>query len=98
MKRLPQKYPLVEVLWDDATHLEYGWKTDEEFKTEVLKREMVMSVGFLVAEAPEHIVLAMDVDKDGQHNQRGQIPRAMVKHIRVIRKPDQPKVNAPEPA
>jgi hypothetical protein len=91
VKRPAQKYPLVEVWWDDATHLELGWKTAEEFKAEVLQPEIVMSVGFLIAETPDHVVIAMDVDKEGQHNQRGQIPRSMVKRMRVIRKPDQPK-------
>lgn len=91
LKRPIQKYPLVEVLWDDATHLEHGWKTAEEFKLEALHPEIVLSVGFLIAETPDHVVLAMDVDKEGQHNQRGQIPRSMVKLMRVIRKAEQPK-------
>jgi len=88
LKRPAQKYPLVEVLWDDATHLELGWKTAEEFKAEALHPEIVMSVGFLIAETPDHVVIAMDVDKEGQHNQRGQIPRSMVKRMRVLRRVD----------
>lgn len=88
MKRPYQKYPLVEIWWDDATHLEMGWKTQEEFKKEALHPEIVMSVGFLIAETQDHVVLAMDVDKEGQHNQRGQIPRSMVKKIIVRRKSD----------
>src|SRR5712672_2447705 len=91
LKRPSQKYPLVEVWWDDATHLEPGWKTAEEFKAESLQPEIVLSVGFLIVEAPEHIVLAMDTDKEGQHNQRGQIPRSMVKQMRVIRRADTDK-------
>lgn len=87
-KRPRQKYSLVEVWWDDATSLAHGWKSNEEFKKEALLPEMVLSVGFLIAEANDHIVLAMDVDKDGQHNQRSQVPRSMVKHLRVIRKAD----------
>ena|SRR5260370_38398362 len=91
IKRPTQKYPLVEVWWDDATHLDMGWKTQEEFKKESLHPEIVLSVGFLIAETQDHVVLAMDVDKEGQHNQRGQIPRSMVKHTRVIRKADEVK-------
>lgn len=92
MKRPAQKYPLVEVWWDDATSLAHGWKTQAEFTAEALNHEIVMSVGFLIAESADHIVLAMDVDKEGQHNQRGQIPRSMVKKMRVIKKADQDKV------
>jgi len=95
LKRPIQKYPLVEVLWDDATHLELGWKTQEEFTKEGGSFEIVMSVGFLVRETDNHVVLAMDVDREGQHNQRGQIPRAMIKSMRLLRKADQPKPLVP---
>ena len=92
MKRPFQQYPLVEVWWDDASSLPHGWKTSEEFKQEVMRPEIVMSVGFLITETPDHIVIAMDVDKEGQHNQRSQIPKGMVKRMRVIKKPDQLKI------
>jgi len=88
LKRPKQSYPIVEVWWDDATNLNMGWKGKEEFEKEADKMEMIISVGFLVRETPDHIVIAMDLDRDGQHNQRGQIPRAMIKRIKLLRKKD----------
>lgn len=88
VKRPFQTYPIVEVWWDDATNLQMGWKDKKEFETDANKMEVVLSVGFLVHESPSHIVLAMDLDREGQHNQRGQIPRAMIKKMKVLRKAD----------
>ena len=93
IKRPKQSYPIVEIWWDDATNLNMGWKSKKEFEEESDKMEMIISVGFLVRETPDHIVVAMDLDRDGQHNQRGQIPRAMIKKIKVLRVAD----SAPEP-
>ena len=75
---------MVEVMWDDASELTAGW-TDEIEKTEPA---LALSVGFLVRETKDHIVIAQDLDEAGHHNGRSQIPRGMVKKIRVIRKAD----------
>ena len=83
-KRPFQKYPLCEVIWDDASELTAGW-TDQIEKTEPA---LALSVGFLVRETKDHIVIAQDLDEAGHHNGRSQIPRGMVKKIRVIRKAD----------
>lgn len=88
LKRPLQCYPIVEVWWDDATNLSMGWKDKKEFDKDAGKMEMVLSVGFLVHESKDHIVVAMDLDREGQHNQRGQIPRAMIKRIKVLKAAD----------
>lgn len=88
IKRPRQKYDLVEIIWNDASELTAGW-TDELEKTEP---QLALSVGFLVKSEKEHIVIAQDVDEEGHHNGRGQIPRGMVKKITVLRKAD--KANA----
>jgi hypothetical protein len=84
VKRPKQCFDLCEVWWDDATDLESGWSD----KVEELKPALALSVGFLVKETKDHIVLALDTDADGQHNGRSQIPRGMVKKIKVLRKKD----------
>jgi hypothetical protein len=49
---------------------------------------LALSAGFLVYQDDEHIVLAQDTDADGEHNGRGQIPRGMVKSLKVLKKKD----------
>jgi len=83
-KRPFQKFDLVEVIWDDATDLPAGW-SDEDPE---IKPALALSAGFLVKETKDHIVLALDLDADGHHNGRSQIPRGMVKTMKVLRKKD----------
>jgi hypothetical protein len=83
-KRPFQKFDMVEVIWDDATELPAGW-TDEVQKIEPA---LALSVGFLIQESKDHIVLALDLDANGHHNGRSQIPRGMVKKLKVLRKKD----------
>ena len=80
MKRI---YPIVEVVWDDATELK-GWK--EEHEDEELKPCLILSVGFLVKKTKTHIVLAQDQSHDRMRNGRSQIPIGMVKTIKTLRK------------
>jgi hypothetical protein len=88
MKRPSQIYPMVEVWWNDATELPSGWiEAKEDFE---ITPCIVLSVGFLVKETDEFVIVAIDTHNGG-HNGRSQIPKAMVKKMRVIRKPDQPK-------
>lgn len=88
LKRPKQKYPLVEVIWDDATSLSQGWKNKDEFAKEELVPEIVLSVGFVVKETDDHLILAMDTDSDGDHASRSQIPKGMIKKIKVLKKAD----------
>ena len=88
LKRPEQYYDLVEVLWDDAAGLRHGWMD----KAEKPKPQLALSVGFLISDEPEHIVIAQDTDDDGGHNGRTQIPRGMVKKIKLLRKKDAKKI------
>ena len=87
MKRPTQHYAMVEVIWDDAAGLKHGWTA----KSEALEPYLVISVGFLILETPDHIMIAQDTDGEGSHNGRTQIPRGMVKKMRVLRKKDEQK-------
>ena len=82
-KRPKQPFPLVEVIWDDATALD-GWSSGDED----IKPCLVLSVGFLVQKTKAHIILAQDIAHDKSRCGRGQIPRGMVKKINVLRKKD----------
>jgi hypothetical protein len=84
IKRPRQLYPLVEVIWNDASELTSGW-TDQIEKDEPA---LALSVGFLVRETKDHIIIAQDTDEAGHHNGRSQIPRGMVQKIKVLRKKD----------
>jgi len=86
--RPKQVYPLIECIWDDAAGLKHGWTAKEE----KIEPYIVLSVGFLIRETEDHILIAQDVDGEGGHNGRSQIPRGMLKHMRVLRKPKPPKV------
>jgi len=88
LKRPRQLYPLVEVIWDDATSLSQNWENKDEFAKKPLKPEIVLSVGFLVKESDDYLVLAMDTDSDGDHASRSQIPKGMVRKLKILRKED----------
>ena len=87
LKRPKQHYDLVEVIWDDAAGLRHGWMDRLERPTP----QLALSVGFLVVDNPEHIIIASDTDNEGGHNGRTQIPRGMVKRIKTLRKKDEEK-------
>jgi len=85
LKRPSQKYPLVEVWWDDAKEMPSGWIEAKE-EIEIIPC-IVLSIGFLVKETDEYIIIAIDTH-DGGHNGRSQIPKGMVKKIKTLRKED----------
>ena len=87
LKRPAQLYDVVEVWWDDAAGLRHGWMD----RTEKVRPQMVISLGFLVVDEEDHIIIAQDTDADGAHNGRTQIPRGMVKKMRLLRKKDSVK-------
>lgn len=87
VKRPKQHYPLVEIIWNDASDLVGGWAKEIEEDEPAL----ALSVGFLVKQTQEHVIIALDTDSDGHHNGRSQIPRGMVKKMRVLRKKDEVK-------
>ena len=82
-QRPKQLYPMVEVWWDDASGFRHGWMD----KSEDLQPQMVLSVGFLINESPDHVIIAGDTDPLGAHNGRTQIPRGMIKNMKILRQP-----------
>lgn len=91
VKRPAQHYDLYEVWWDDAAGLRHGWL----YKEEKPKPQMALSVGFLIVDTPDHIIIAQDTDSEAAHNGRTQIPRGMVKFMKLLRKKDAPRVKKP---
>lgn len=86
-KRPFQHYPLAEIVWDDASGFRHGWMD----KVDDPKPQLVISVGFLIKDTPDYVIYASDVDGDGAHNGRTQIPRGMIKTLRILRKVDSAK-------
>ena len=84
------KYPLVEIRWDDAASLEHGWVDPEQEKPVA---QMVTTVGFLIADDSDYVVIASTTDGTWV-NGRFQIPRGMVRKIRPLRRPRKPKAVA----
>jgi hypothetical protein len=93
IKRPKQQFDLVEVIWDDAAGLRHGWASNAE----ALEPVVALSVGFLIQEDTKHIRIAMDTDAEGNHNGRSQIPRDMVKRVRILRKKDVVKTETTTP-
>lgn len=77
-------YDIVLVDWDDASGIRHGWAA----KSEKVEAYVARSVGFLIKETLEHIIIAQDTDEEGSHNGRSQIPKGMVKKMKVLRKAD----------
>lgn len=74
----PYKYPLIEVIWDDAS-TDNGW----EPVPDQLVPELVTTVGFLVRETEQHILIANSYDPN-HTNGRIQIPIRMVVSRKVL--------------
>lgn len=84
IKRPFQHFDLVVVVWDDASGIRHGWSAKSESVTPYL----ALSTGFLISETLDHIIIAMDTDGEGSSNGRSQIPKGMIKNIRILRKKD----------
>ena len=76
--KVTYKYPLIEVIWDDAS-TDNGW----EPVPEALSPELVTTVGFLVRETEKHLLIASSYDPN-HTNGRIQIPIGMVTSRKVI--------------
>lgn len=83
MKRLKVPFPLIEIHWDDAATMVQGWEPAAEIR---LDEQICVTVGFLVKETEQHLMIASTVDMDGNTNGRFQIPRQMIRSQRVVRK------------
>ena len=74
----PYKYPLIEVIWDDAETND-GW---EEPPVD-LKEALATTVGFLIRESEKHLLIASTYDPN-HTNGRIQIPVGMVVSRKVL--------------
>ena len=74
----PYRFPLVEVIWDDAETSD-GW----EEPTSDLKPAIATTVGFLVRETDKHLLIASTYDPN-HTNGRIQIPIGMVVSRKVL--------------
>ena len=84
VKRPTQHFDLVEVIWDDASGIRHGWIA----KSETAEAYVALSVGFLIRETDDHITICQDTDCEGSSNGRSQIPKGMVKKIKILRRKD----------
>lgn len=83
VKRTSYKYDLVEVRWDDA-HGDAGW---QDISKKPLEPMIAISIGFLVKDEPEYILIADSYFENEPTYIGGtnQVPRGMVKSITVLR-------------
>lgn len=76
--------PVVEVVWSDiATSI--GWQ--EHAELEVAKTGpfvTCLSVGYLVANEPDRVIIVQSISSDEAHAERTVIPKAVVRSIRKI--------------
>ena len=66
------KYKLVHLTWDDAQS-DMGW----EEVPEKLEPSIAITVGFLIRETKDHLLIASTYDEDTT-NARIQIPKKMI--------------------
>lgn len=73
-RRKKYPFPLVEVQWKDA-QTTHGWESEDEHVFEV---PVVTTIGFLIKENEDGLVIASTVGSDKTHNSRITIPKGMV--------------------
>lgn len=79
---MPQTPPMVLVVWEDAYALDVG-ETWVLTKPTVWEPCLVHSVGFLIYEGPEGVVLAESWRHDFT-GQRQQLPRGLVRSVQRL--------------
>jgi hypothetical protein len=75
----PYKFPIVEVIWDDA-ETDMGW----DLIPQELSPAVATTVGFLAKETQDHLLICSTYDKH-HTNARLQIPKKMVISLRELR-------------
>lgn len=75
-------YDLELVQWNDAAGLRHGWLD----RSDPLVPQLALSCGFVIKETADHLMIASDVDDNGAHNGRTQIPKGMVMSRKILRK------------
>lgn len=73
------KFKLVEITWDDAS-TDDGWAAAPEN----LEPQLATTVGFVVRETKDHILIASTYDEN-HTNGRIQIPKKMIKSKKEIK-------------
>jgi hypothetical protein len=76
--------PVVEVTWSDiATSI--GWQEREELERDkTADFTTCLSVGYLVANEPDRVIIVQSISTDQAHAERTVIPKAVVRSIRKI--------------
>jgi len=78
----PVPYPLIEMVWADATG-DNGW--DVADKKEYEKEMLVLTIGFLVNHNDKNVVVASTIHgEEYGTNSRIIVPIGMIRHIREI--------------
>lgn len=72
----------VEVVWDDAETTALGWEHINEL---TIEPRLAVTIGFLLRENDEHIVISHSADGDANTNGRIQIPVKMIKERREVK-------------
>lgn len=79
---MARKFKLLEIKWDDAS-FDDGWEADKD--KEELTPQVAISVGFLIRETKDHLLLASTHDEEGSTNGRFQIPKKMIINRKEIK-------------
>jgi hypothetical protein len=80
----PKKIPVVEVTWDDCLLLTGGWETHAA-AMRMRSRISQRSIGYVLADDKDGIVLAAALSQGGNVFGTQIIPRAQVRKVRRIR-------------
>lgn len=73
------KYDLVEITWEDAAS-SHGW---EELEETDIDEQLALTVGFLIKENGSRVVIAGTCGTTDSNN-RIQIPRGMIRNMKVL--------------
>jgi hypothetical protein len=74
-------YPLIEVEWLD-TFTSGGWKHPEQIRSDTMP--LIHSVGYLIQDTEERLVLVQQVSDAGYVAEAVFIPKGMVKRVNAI--------------
>jgi hypothetical protein len=88
-------FPVVEITWLDAGTA-HGWEGDDEV---VAKPFEVQTIGFLIRDQADCVMVASTACPEKTSNGRVTIPRGMIQKLRYLSgKPKPAKTDPPPPA
>ena len=88
MKKFKQLYPIVLIVWEDIELQDGGWiKHGHVDVTPCL----MTSVGYLIHNDDNYLIYASDLAEDGTTNGRTQVPKGLVKSVKVLRDIPKPR-------